>query len=292
MANSLNQEEEPKPYWSQRSSTRNPGPRILDLPTAALRIRSLADELDRRRFFSKAVGYDCYDREDARFSSVEDQLAERVQKPELWTSDPRGWTEDDLCDFTEVLHDLVARPTRERYHSWNGCGWHPEAWSVPSGRRLYAWWVNQILRQSDLGLELSEGGDDAGRIVRTAPEPLLPLVSSMADSHAAGQSEVAHAIAMFRDRNGTRDSRRSAVVALARVLEDRRDLLRRHLFKKDEGTLFELANGYDLRHRNDSQKTGYGDEFLTWIFYYYLATIQLTDDLLVRERAGRESSRS
>ena len=60
-------------------------------------------------------------------------------------------------------------------------------------------------------------------------------------------------------------------------------LIKSKLQSKDEGTLFNLANNYDLRHNDGKQAVAYGDEFLSWIFYYYLATIQLTDDLLARE---------
>lgn len=44
--------------------------------------------------------------------------------------------------------------------------------------------------------------------------------------------------------------------------------------------LFRIANEFDLRHRNDGQRADYDEAFLTWIFYWYLTTIQLTDRLL------------
>lgn len=45
-----------------------------------------------------------------------------------------------------------------------------------------------------------------------------------------------------------RRSKRSAIVTLAGILEERRALLKDRL-GKDEGALFEIANRYDLRHR-------------------------------------------
>jgi small-conductance mechanosensitive channel len=87
-------------------------------------------------------------------------------------------------------------------------------------------------------------------------------------------------VALFRSRAGTREERRSAIVALARILEDRRDLLKEHLTRKDEAALFDIANNYDLRHRNDRQVADYDDDFLEWIFYWYLATVTLTEKLL------------
>jgi hypothetical protein len=288
VADRLPQFSEPKPYWSQRAAVAaGQNPDALTTQATAMRVRAVADDFERQRYFTKFIGYDCYDDAEALVSSMPEQFDRRVGKGELWTADPQSWTEDDLCDFIEVLHDLVARPTREWYHNWNGCGLHPKAWSIPAGRRLYTWSVNQILERSVVGLLLADDGEDAGRMVRAAPSAVNELVASMVTAHIDGQGEVVHAISMFRDRHATRDSQRSAIVALARVLEDRRKLLDQRLFKKDAADLFELANRYDLRHRNDGQKSDYGDEFLPWIFYYYLVTIQLTDDLLTSQRPPR-----
>ncbi len=54
---------------------------------------------------------------------------------------------------------------------------------------------------------------------------------------------------MFRSRAADREEKRSAVLALARVLEDRRQLIEDQLDGKDEGALFRIANEFDLRHR-------------------------------------------
>jgi hypothetical protein len=51
---------------------------------------------------------------------------------------------------------------------------------------------------------------------------------------------------------------------------------------RDESSLFEIANNYALRHRNDSQRDEYAEEFLEWVFWLFAATIELTDQLLRR----------
>jgi hypothetical protein len=66
------------------------------------------------------------------------------------------------------------------------------------------------------------------------------------------------------------------------VLEDRRSLIKAELVSKDSGALFDIANNFDLRHRRADQRTDYDPAFLDWIFWWYLATIELTDQLLTR----------
>jgi hypothetical protein len=86
--------------------------------------------------------------------------------------------------------------------------------------------------------------------------------------------EVAHAIALVRGRDATDHDKRSAIVAPANVLEDRRQLLKSSLFTEDESALFHIANRFDLRHRN--------------VFWWYLATIELTDRILARDSADQQ----
>jgi hypothetical protein len=95
--------------------------------------------------------------------------------------------------------------------------------------------------------------------------------------------QVAHAIALFRKRDATEQDERSAILALAQVLEERRQLLKTSLFSDDEGALFIIANRFDLRHSNERQHTDYDPAFREWAFWWYLATVELTDRLLARQ---------
>jgi hypothetical protein len=57
------------------------------------------------------------------------------------------------------------------------------------------------------------------------------------------------------------------------------------LGKKDSGALFQIANEFDMRHRErlgagKPQYAEYEDAFLDWIFYWYLSTISLGDQLV------------
>lgn len=47
------------------------------------------------------------------------------------------------------------------------------------------------------------------------------------------------------------------------------------------GALFQLANEFGVRHQNANQRTDYDEQlYLEWIFYWYLATINLTDRII------------
>ncbi|MFB9953497.1 hypothetical protein [Cellulomonas denverensis] len=82
---------------------------------------------------------------------------------------------------------------------------------------------------------------------------------------------------------GPRADKRSAVVALAGILETNRALLKENLLRKDEGALFEIANTYALRHHRADQRPDYDDAYLDWIFWWYLATVALVKELLTRQ---------
>ena len=133
-------------------------------------------------------------------------------------------------------------------------------------------------------LRLAESGEGTGRLVHIVDEARADLIERTLDTpypKVAGRVE--HAIALFRARDADAEDKRSAIVALAAVLEDRRALLKKELFRSDEGALFRIANEFDLRHQNDKQHTDYDPAFRDWVFWWYLATIELSDRLLARQ---------
>ncbi len=66
------------------------------------------------------------------------------------------------------------------------------------------------------------------------------------------------------------------------VLESQRAILKSELLSKDEGALFDIANNFDLRHRNANQRSDYDPLFLEWVFSWYLGTITLVASLAAR----------
>ncbi|HEX9991499.1 MAG TPA: hypothetical protein VGB14_01090 [Acidimicrobiales bacterium] len=272
---------ERRPYWSQRSSLDHSRVEVR-LPAVVRRVRRLIDELEREHLFSEALGFECVDGNGRSDTSAATELERRVRKAHLLDVADEAWSADDLCDFLEVFHDMASRPTRGWEHDFCNCGWHPTAYSKRSGQALYRWRVNEELANTSLGLRMATDGEDIGRMVRVTPPALAELESYASESNAPDRDELRHAVAMYRSRGAGRNARRSAVIALARLLEDRRQLLKRELFTGDEQALFNIANNYDLRHRGVNQRCHYDDAFLDWVFHWYLATIRLADVLSER----------
>lgn len=277
----LNRSLGPSRYYSERYPD-NPDAPKLPLSEVAGQVRSLVDKLLEDGFFDETFGVRCSVTEQGRKPSPEHELGRLVGKRYLWTADPEEWWDNaDLFDFVEVFHDLAARPTKAWFcrHCHDH---HPLEFSHESGRAIYRALVNRLLDKSSIELRLAESGEDVGRMVRSAPDELGELVNEALGAQSLDRGEVAHAVATFRHREGTVEQRRSAVVTLASVLENRRPLLKEVLRSADEKALFQIANGFSLRHKNSSQRDDYDPEFLDWIFFWYLATINLTDRLLAK----------
>jgi hypothetical protein len=269
------------PYWLERRTGTAPG--TLSLEAVARQFAQEIAGLTARGYFEKAFDKDCVDAPaEVDPASV---LETHLGVAGLWPLDPVRLSIDRDVFFgvIEVLHDLVARPRGRSFHSWSGCGWHYNDFALKPGRRLYRWRVNRLLDRSDVGLQLASNGEDEGRLVAVTDDARTELAEKM----AARQDEwtgdrVRHALALFRRRGASEHEKRSGVIALALVLEERRQLLKDRLDRKDEGALFQIANTFAIRHQRADQLSDYDPAFLDWIFWWYLATIELSDRLIAR----------
>ncbi len=275
----------PSPYHSERQHIAAPLPEWK----VARQVRSLVEKLLKDGYYDATFGVRCPEPEnsDGWKPSPQYELERLVGKGDLWTADPEyEWDNADLFDFIEVFHDLAARPTKAWYCHY--CDeLHPQEFSAESGQPLYRALVNRLLDKGTIDLRIAESGEDFGRMVQSAPEEMEELVNEALGGQSPDQDEIRHAVATFRHRDGTVEQRRLAIVALARIMEKRRRLLKDELLKGDEKALFQIANQFNLRHKTSSQRDDYDPEFLNWIFYWYLATITLTDRLLAKG-AGQE----
>jgi hypothetical protein len=61
-------------------------------------------------------------------------------------------------------------------------------------------------------------------------------------------------------------------------------VLPKALAKRDSGALFDIANNFQIRHQDASQKRDYDDFYLDWIFWLYLSTVELTDRVIDTQR--------
>lgn len=218
-------------------------------------------------------------------SDPEALLAERLGVEGLWPLRPSLWDDEDLFfDLIEAFHDLVARPRSRSYHSRNQCGWHYGDFSSDLGRALYRWKVNGLLASGGVELRLADDGDDVGRLVRRTDDGRADLITcALASTQTPAVDRVAHAISLFRRRDADEHTKRSAVLTLVGVLEERRELIHAEIGRKDEGALFGIANEFAIRHQRRGQQADYDPAFLDWMFWWYLATVELTDRILARQ---------
>lgn len=275
-------------YYSTRKGRQGKADPLSLEKTVRLFI-NVFDGLDEAGYFQQAFGYTCVD--GGTFGNVgHDQEAFffRKLRKDVWPAHKYAetYTEDDLFDVIEVLHDLVAKPTEGRYHSFSNCGYHYHAFDGGAGRQEYRRQINEIVADYGAGFELSETGE-----ILTRPEPgLEPLLETPVSSGQpeAVDARVQAAIGKFRRRGASVEDRLDAIRDLAAVLEYLRPEAKRVLESKDESDLFNIANNFAIRHHNKQQATKYDREvWYPWMFYFYLATIHAIVRLL--ERASSHS---
>ncbi len=281
----------PRPYWPARRAATGNGTSPRTRGDARQEFANLVSRWKASGYLARDFAEPCVD-EDSEQHLGRDLNAELLRRlgapasPKLWPPQPETWDTDTFCGLIEVVHDLVARPRSRWYHDFNDCGLHFSDFDTDAGRRVYRALVNRLLAASGVELRLADIGEDTGRMVHLVDEARANLIERILATPEAGvRARVEHAIARFRARDADAEDKRSAIVALAAVLEDRRALLKKELFRSDEGALFRIANEFDLRHQNDKQHTDYHPAFRDWVFWWYLATIELTDRLLDRQTA-------
>jgi hypothetical protein len=284
----------PKQYYSQR---RNP-PLVVPLTPAQTKTKyaEMVAGLARTGYFGDAFGSACVNDADDPAEQGQKQLASLLDTDiPMWplagddgelTDVEHSWAEDLFFDVIEALHDMVARPRWRGWHEFDQ-HWDYQDFARAPGQAVYRWKVNELLARSEVPLELAADGEDMGRLVHAAGDDRDELVEQALRTPNPGDRDaVSHAVALFRNRDADRENKRSAVLALHRVLEVRRSLIKAELMSKDSGALFDIANNFDLRHRRADQRTDYDPAFLDWIFWWYLATLELTDQLLARRDDG------
>ena len=277
----------PKAYWIYRSQTSAENTIVTSRDRIALRQEwaALIGELHARGYLDKVAPRPCVDDREAEEPQVALDRAIRLGLgvPGLWPLRP-DWDDDILYSLIEVFHDLVARPRSRMYHDFSNCGFHYADFAYKPAQRLYRWRVNNVLARTGNDLQLAETGEDTGRLVHIPADPRRELVASALAPGTPAAEPVRHAIALFRARGAGREEKRSACLALAAVLEQRRSQIKTELLRKDEGALFHIANQFDVRHRNADQGADYDEIYLDWIFWWYLATVELTNRLADRTR--------
>lgn len=273
------------PYWLERSGIMPPDQEVIET-TLAEEFMALVDELIDFGYFYKLAPTPCastYGDDQPTANEQLDQIVSRkLGKPNVWRDVCNSALGDDYIYATmEVFHDIVSRPTSWWEDPQNECGFHYEEFSSSVGQQVYRWKINELLKRYDRDLTFDDSGENVGRLIRTFDDPLEQLRETVVvHIEETDQGTLEHAISLFVRRGATRESKRSACQSLVGLLEQRRPILKEKLFSKDESMLFDIANNYEIRHRNQRQNSNYGEEFLDWIFWINLATLQLTNNFI------------
>jgi hypothetical protein len=172
-----------------------------------------------------------------------------------------------LLDLLELLHDkLVGLP-----QAADDSGYPAES-DRAAGQAAFRNLVNPALAMHGPPLELLP----LGHIVDRDPERRSLYVKDLPEHSERQLAEPVNAAKhLYLKRGATVADKRAAVQALAGALEHLRTEVKTAFISKDEAALFELANGFAIRHNNRGQKIDYDAElWLDWMFHVYLATVQ------------------
>ncbi len=278
-------------YYSLRTG-KNPKGAEIDLLALKKLFRSSFSQWEEAGYFQEYFGYSCVDAGDVPGKLGQDVDAEilfQLRKETLWPVHARidDYTEDDLFDVIEFLHDHISKPLEGYYHSYSDCGHHYNTFDGASGRKIYRARINQLLNSYKSGFEMS----DIGEIIECAQPGTNPLLAADIPTDDKNiSSRVEAAISKFRRYRSTLAERRDAIRDLADVLEYIRPQIKNVLTKADESDLFNLANNFGIRHHNQQQKTDYDHAvWLSWMFYFYLSTIHACLHMLNRNGHKKSS---
>jgi len=270
-------------YYSARTGT-DPEAAQLSFEVFASLFLSTYRQLSSGGYWDEAFGYWCVDNDDVP-GTVGSDVANYVlfnTRKHLWPVDDRvlEYSEIDVFDLIEFLHDHVSKPLEGQFHSYSGCGMHWHTFDQKEGQGEYRAALNPLLESYGPGYRLN----DLGEIMELAPNGMGKLLSALppTDDDQARERMNA-AIARFQRYGSGIEDRRLAVRDLADVLEKLRPQVKEALNGKDEADLFNLANNFGIRHFNEKQKTDYDPVvWLSWMFYFYLATINACLHILDR----------
>lgn len=277
-------------YYSLRTN-KNPNSIQLELPIFRRLFKDIFQLFLNKEYFQEAFGYECVDAGPVAGNlgfDIEAQILRKLRKTNLWPIRDKclEYSEDDIFDIIEFLFDNISKPLEGFYHDYSDCGWHYQTFNTQLGREEYRREVNGILQDYKEGYVLSEDGE----ILALAEKGLENLFNANLPTHdpVNVEARVNAATLKFRRYKSSIDERRDAVRDLADVLEFLRPKLKTVITKSDENDLFNIANNFGIRHHNETQKTDYEKSiWLSWIFYYYLATIHATLRLMKKHEGTK-----
>jgi len=255
---------------------------------------ALYESFENKGFFQERLGINCVDGYiDGSVGDVALYSFRKLRRKDLFPiwSRKDDLTEDEIFDVIEFLYDHVSQPVPSsgNYHSWNQCGNHYSEFVQGTAQEEFRNEINDLLSDYGDGFELSPKGE----ILSLPGGSLQPLLQASVPSDDSSNVtiRVEAAVEKFRRRKSSIEDRRDAIRDLSDVLEYLRPQLKKVLRSQDEADLFNIANNFGIRHHNERQKIDYDRPiWLSWIFYFYLATIHAAVRLVEKSEAGARRS--
>jgi hypothetical protein len=264
-------------YYSIRTGKHPAGAKI-DLPVLLRLFHFLYCDFERRGYLQEAFGYYCFDVgyvNGTIGSDITSYFFLKLRKDDLWpvhASYPE-YSKEDLFDIIELLYDHISFPVSGWEHTYNNCGWHYDKCDRDRGQEEFRTRINEILKDYQ-GFELTKNGEILSSTIPGTEDLFLPARLEYEANNVDNRIEKAKL--KYRRYHSSLDDKKDAIKELADVLEYLRHKLAQAITKNDESDLFNIANNFGIRHHNDKQKTDYDKEiWLDWMFYYYLATLQM-----------------
>ncbi|SDP35732.1 hypothetical protein [Clostridium gasigenes] len=265
-----------KVYYGQRKNY--VGVKKLELDEALRLFRNKIDLMISELYFLESTGYHCTDK--ARVvgkwgSDIEIFIYDKIYYEQIWPIKEyySSYTEEILFTVIEFLYDYVSEPIDKWYHEWNNCGWHCSKFDKEAGQEKYRVDINNILNKYGEGYILSEDGE-VQRLADTGFESLVYEKINTEDKDNI-DNRVNGAINKFLHYKSNLDDKKGALLALFGVLEYLKTCNKK-LDGKDSSDLFNIMNGFDLRHHQKVQQKDYQkDEWYEWLFYTCLSSIKL-----------------
>lgn len=178
--------------------------------------------------------------------------------------------QDMLFDFIEALHDVVSTPNFDQKK------FKHTSYNKSLGQSMLRNTINDELALNTTPLKILSNGQivtlDDGAIADLASEALE--VKSATKIHQNSVDALHQSISMYLKRGASLSEKKAAIVELAGSLESLRPMVKEHLLSKDEGTLFQLANEFAIRHQDNKQKSEYDKNiWYDWMFQVNLAAV-------------------
>ncbi len=274
-------------YFSSRTGKLQ-GKKELTIEFLRKLFYSTFQSFENKGYFQEYFGIDCTDGfQPGKCGNMDSYLLRKIRKENLFPISKyhNRYTEDDIFDMIEFLFDHISEPVEAsgHYHSWNDCGNHYSDFKEGSSKQEYLMDVNDYLKDYKDGFELSDEGEIL-QLPDEHMESILKAETPIIDEENIN-SRIDAAVKKFRLRSSSFTERRHAISDLASVFEFLKPQIQKVLNKKDESDLFQIANNFGIRHHNRKQKIEYDQAiWLSWMFYFYLATIHAALRLIEKDR--------